>query len=343
MKKLNYKNFNQAVFCKYAQTIPEIKKNELVKSKVLKANTEIKKAFSSYGNMGYAVLPMYSKIDGAVLNYDGKTDIVPNTTKVFERGVVVVGRANAWLEDDFTEDINGYDFISNVAKQVKEYFDEIDQNTIISILKGIFAMKGSKNTEFVEKHTNDITKKSNAYIDVTTLNSTIQKACGDNKSKFSVVIMHSTVATNLENLNLIEYLKHTDSNGVQRELGLATLNGRMVMIDDSMPVADDGGEKIYTTYILGNGAIDFEDIGTRVPYEVCRDPKTNGGQDTFYARTRKCFAPFGISYVKKSQVSISPTNAELENGSNWSLALDSTNKEMIEHKNIPIARIISRG
>ncbi len=343
MGEFNHKSFNQVAFGKYIENLPNVKKNELIKSAVLKPNAEIKRAFSSQGGTGYAILPMYGRIGGEALNYDGKTDIVPNATKTFERGVVVVGRANAWLEDDFSEDITGgVSFMSNVAKQVNEYFDEIDQKTLLAILKGIFSMTGGKNQNFVDNHTYDISALENPKIDVTTLNTAIQKACGDNKTKFSIVIMHSVVATNLENLNLLNYLKYTDKNGIQRDLGLATLNGKIVLIDDSMPVEDDG-EKKYTTYILGKGAIDFENIGAKVPYEINRDPKTNGGQDTLYARTRKCFAPFGISYIKKHQSSLSPTDAELENGGNWSLVKDVENGAFIEDKAIPIARIISKG
>ena len=48
--------------------------------------------------------------------------------------------------------------------------------------------------------------------------------------------MHSVVATNLENLKLLTYLKYNDADGMQRDIGLATLNGRLVLVDDSMPV-----------------------------------------------------------------------------------------------------------
>lgn len=343
MGQFNHKSFNQVAFGKYIETLPNAKKNELVKSAVLKPNAEIRKAFSSQGGTGYAILPMYGRIGGDAINYDGKTDIVPNATKTFERGVVVVGRANAWLEDDFSEDITGgVGFMSNVAKQVNDYFDDIDQKTLLAILKGIFSMSSGKNANFVTNHTLDISNLDNPNIDVTTLNTAIQKACGDNKTKFSIVIMHSVVATNLENLNLLNYLKYTDQNGIQRDLGLATLNGKVVLIDDSMPVEDSDG-KLYTTYILGKGAIDFEDIGTKVPYEINRDPKTNGGQDTLYARTRKCFAPFGISYTKQQQDSLSPTDLELANGVNWSLVTDIEKGTFIDDKVIPIARIISKG
>ena len=349
MAKFDSKTFNPQAFGAYVEILPKMKKNELINSKVLKGSAEIKSAFSSQTGTSYAILPMYGRIGGDALNYDGETDITAETTSSFERGVVVVGRAKAWLEKDFAEDITGgAKFLDNVAVQVSEYFDNVDQKTILSILKGIFSMTGTDNLKFVNGHTLDISQNTGetAYADATTLNTAVQKASGDNKSSFHVAIMHSAVATNLENLNLLTYLKQTDKDGIQRDLSLASWNGRIVLIDDDMPAVQKNGYVEYTTYVLGEGAFDYENIGAKVPFEMNRDPKTNGGQDTLYARSRKCFAPFGVSYIKKSQASLSPANAELENGANWELVnngLTGDDKEYIDHKAIAIARIISRG
>ena len=157
--------------------------------------------------------------------------------------------------------------------------------------------------------------------------------------------MHSAVATNLENLKLLTYLKYTDANGMERDLAIGTLNGRIVLVDDSMPVDTTGTAAKYTTYVLGDGAIEYTDCGAKVPYEVDRDPKTNGGQDTLYSRQRKSFAPYGISFTMASMASDSPTDAELEMGANWELVSGGTDgdKQYISHKAIPIARIISLG
>lgn len=353
MSKFDAKTFNGEAFGKYVERIPKLKRNELLKSGVLKANSEIRSAFSSQSGTAYATLPMFGLLDGDPVNYDGGTDIAATGTTTYERSVVVVGRAKAWTERDFSEDITGgVQFMDNVAQQVSGYWDDINQGILLSILKGVYSMTGTKNLEFVNNHTLDITGLTGdaALAGPTTLNSAIQRASGDAKSRFTLAIMHSAVATNLENLNLLQYLKYTDANGVQRDLQLATWNGRTVLIDDSMPVEEVEGEDgytTYTTYVLGNGAFDYEDIGARVPFEMARDPKTNGGMDTLYSRQRLCFAPYGISYTKSSQASLSPTNAELENGSNWSLVHDgnsvAANRKYIDHKAIPIARIISKG
>ena len=355
--KFDSKSFNPVAFGKYVERIPAVKRNEMIKSRALRGNQQIREAFSSQTGTAYATLPMKGRIGGAPQNYDGQTNITAQKTTTFERGVVVVGRAQAWTELDFSTDITGgEDFMDNVAQQVAEYWDGVDQDTLLAVLEGIFAMTGAKNLEFVNAHTHDITsvegedKDGNALncVGATTLNTAIQKASGDAKSKFTLAIMHSAVATNLENLRLLAYLKYTDKEGVTRDLGIATWNGRAVLVDDGMPVeaiaaADDAeAYNIYTTYLLGDGAIDFEDIGAKVPFEMDRDPAINGGQDTLYSRQRKVFAPFGISYTKKSQATHSPTDAELKNGGNWSLVHNGST-EYIEHKTIPIARIKSRG
>lgn len=349
MTKFNT-NFNSSAFSKLIQTINVSKKNELAFSNVIRRNSDIKNSFSASSTNGFSILPMYANIDSDAINYDGVTDIEPTATRPFERGVVVVGRANAWTEDDFLDDVSGGNtFMANVAKQVSDYFYDVDQKTILSILKGIFSMTattkaGNPNSDFVLEHTFDITKSADANIGVTSINSAIQKACGDNKAKFSTIIMHSVVATNLENVNLINFLKYTDNFGIQRDLSLASLNGKMVIIDDTMTVDyTDPANPVYTTYILGKGAFDFEDIGAKVPFEIARDPKINGGQSTLYARTRKCFAPFGLSYLKLNQKTLSPTNEELADGKNWSLVKDGDTGKFIDHKLIPIARIISKG
>ena len=102
----------------------------------------------------------------------------------------------------------------------------------------------------------------------------------------------------------------------------------------------------YTTYVLGDGAFDYENIGAKVPYEMFRDPKTNGGEDTLYTRQRKCLSPMGISFEIPNGMGMSPTNAQFEAGANWTLVHDAgvgAARVYFDHKAIPIARIISRG
>ena len=347
MASFDSKAFNSQAFGYMVDRAPSVARNELKKSRALAPNPDIQRVFADQDGVAYARIAMRGLVDGEAVNYDGKTDIGASATRTFEQGVVVVGRAKAWEEKDFAFDLTGgVDFMENIANQVADYKDGVDQATILAILEGVFAMSGEENEEFVEAHTTDVTGEGDGCVSATTLNSACNKACGANKKKFSIVFVHSDVATNLENMQLLEYLKQTDAGGVTRDLNLATWNGKLLIVDDSLPVDRSGDAAVYTSYVLGDGAIGYEDVGAKVPYEMHRDPASNGGQDTLYMRQRKCFAPFGISYEKVSQQSNSPTDEELKDGGNWTLVRSNEGDEAagaINHKTIAIARILSKG
>lgn len=347
------KNFNGEVFQGYVERVPNPNRTELIRSRAIRPRPDLATAMADQDGGNYLTTTLKGLISNTTpLNYDGSTNITAGSTATFKHSRVVVGRAAAWTENDFSYDITGgQDFIENIAEQISEYWNEIDQATIVHILKGVFSMTDTEGAKFVAAHTTDVTGNA-AAADVgagcmsgTTLNTAIQKACGDNKGKFSLAIMHSVVATNLENLKLLTYMKYTDAQGIERDLSLATLNGRVVLVDDTMPTKTVEGKTTYITYVLGDGAIEYTDCGSKVPYETDRDPATNGGQDTLYSRQRKCFAPYGISFTMKSMAKLSPTDAELENGENWEIVSSATEsgKEYLAHKTIPIAQIISLG
>lgn len=360
MAKFDSKSFNGNAFGAYMRAIPNTKLNKLRESKAIIRDSRLADTFKNNTQTGtvYATLPYFGLIGGSAQNYDGVSDLTPERTKTFEQGVFTYGRMMGWTEADFSYDVTGgADFMANVRSQVMNYWNNVDQDIILSILKGIFSMTGSSGVakagkEFTAKHTYDIGSEDAVtteahLVNATTLNSAIQKACGDHKSKFSLAFMHSTVATNLENLKALAYLKYTDANGIERDLQLASWNGRLVVIDDSMPVetksvgSTGGSQTLYTTYLLGEGAIGFEEVGAKVPYEMVRDAKTKGGEDTLISRRRNAVSVAGISYKKATQATNSPTNAELETAANWELVNDGT--DTINDKAIPIARIISRG
>ena len=466
MAQFDYKNFNGEVFQQYVDRVPNTKLNELLKSRAVVRRDDLKAAMADQTGGNYITTPLLGLIKGSTpLNYDGQTDITSQNTRTFTHSRVVVGRAQAWTEKDFSYDITGgVDFMENVANQVAEYWDDIDQDTIVAELTGIFNMSDTAGSAFVASHTYDITSQVNTEgdtgkPDATTLNTGMQKACGDHKGKFSLAIMHSAVATHYENMNLLTYLKYNDENGMQRDTSMGTINGRLVLVDDSMPSEDviatagvytlqittaatagdtfnlggvalkwvangttaganeinlpstnnatneatalytylaaltsgplanytwtnpaDGKvtatqkavgyqkpafsvgtsgtfagtvtedtasveTKNYTTFVFGDGAIEYTNCGAKVPSAMARDEKTAGGQDTLYSRQRKCFAPYGINFTMASMESLSPTNAELKMGANWKLVNSGGENpaEYIDAKAIPIMRVISRA
>lgn len=391
MALFDQKNFNGEVFGAYVDQTENLNRNELLKSGAIVEKPQYASLLPDQTGGNYLTIPIKARIGGTANNYDGNTNITAESRETYTQSRIVVGRANGWTEKDFSSDITGEDFLP-AAQEIAEYWDDVDQKTILAILKGIFSMTGAGNVDFVTKHTYDVSDNATEYgFKETTLNNAIQKALGDNKAKFSLAIMHSKIATDLENLKLLAYMKYTDAQGIERDLTLGTLNGRTVLVDDNMPtetakakyvkakqtdkdaleVVDTGATKgqvnkadvstdvtgakagdyvvllpagdVYTTYVFGTGAIEYTDCGAKVPYEMDRNPEKNGGETTLYSRQRKCWSPVGISF--KGGSIISPTDEELEKGSNWQLAQNNKTgaEKYFPIKAIPIARIKTRG
>lgn len=340
------KYFNTEVFGKYLETVPRVKQNALLKAGVLRTRSDLKTMLTDQTGGNFITVPMNGRIGGDPLNYDGSTDITADGIGSYLQSMIVVGRAKAWQEKDFSFDITGKDFMEVITSQVADYWDDVDENTILSILAGIF---GVTTGGFSTSNTYDISasKGDAGKVGPTTLNSAIQQAAGANKNIFTLAIMHSVVATNLENLQILEYEKQTDANGIQKETALATWNGRTVLIDDDVPTATvgsgDTAYTTYTTYILGQDAFDYCDCGAKVPTEPWRDPHTAGGVDQLITRQRKLFAPRGFSFVQPSAPIVSPTDAQLSTAARWTLVKDTAGTGLYPTKAIPIARVISRG
>ena len=438
------KHWNSEVFLKYLETVPRIKTNAFLNAGILRTRGDLKAKLVDQTGGNYITEPIIGRIGGDVLNYDGSTNITSTGLDTYTRGMIVAGRAKAWKEFDFTTDITGKNFMEEIAKQVAEYWDDVDNTTIMNILKGIFG------TDRFSGNILDITSAGTTTVGATTLNNAIQQAAGENKNQFKLVIMHSQVATNLENQQVLSYWTYTDANGMQRSTELANWNGRTVLIDDSLVTptettagvysvtfttkcangdkvkinnvelvagtdfslstdnvtgnatavaaalnastdasvscytwsnssgkliaTEDSGHygtgkftatatkapstgtvvisssvteetpavvsNVYSTYILGQNALDYCDCGAKVPSEVYRDPKTSGGYEELITRQRKLFAPKGFSFTNTAL--LSPTDTQFATAANWDLAVSSGGL-YYPTKAIPIAMIKSLG
>lgn len=344
MEKFRDKIFNEEVFETYRRTLESTKENSLIKNALFNVVNKYKAKMSEQSG-GYAVLePIKGRLGGDPVNYDGNTNIPKGSERdTFYQRKICYGRAKAWGEYDFASDITGANFKAE-AREVNEYWDEKRQSTVLSILKGIFSMTGGVNGAFVDKHTYTVT--GNLTADA--LNRAAQKALGDKKAKMDVIFMHSAVSTNLEGLNLIDFLKYTDSDGIQRDLTIGTFNGKLVVVDDEMPseTTGEGAAAVtsYTSYVFQKGFFEYENIGAEVPSEIARDPYDKGGKTDLITRVREMIVPYLISY--KGTGTVSPEDTDFENGANWELVNnDKTGsaKVYVDDKLIPVARIVSQG
>lgn len=287
-------------------------------------------------------MPFYGLLSGDPVNYDGATDITTTSPDGTSMSGIVWGRAKGFTAKDFIGDFNsGADPMMQITSKVAKFWQMYDQKTLIGIVNAIFGITGD---DAWDAHTTNLASTAGSVAEgnvmgATTVGDAVQKAVGDYADQFTMAIMHSKVATNLANLQLLNFWTYTDPSGIERRLRIGDINGLTVIVDDGVPVVDSGsatGAKEYTTYLFGNGAIRRATAPVDHPVTTSRDEAKNGGEESLWTRRRLTMHPYGFSYTKPtSGYTASPTSEQLEASANWSIVENP--------KNIPIARIITNG
>ena len=340
---------NERAFGAYTETLPHQHRNALIKSGVFVRDPRIVSMLKNQHGSYFGVVPIKGRIGGKPVNYDGKTDIPYDGIGTLTQSFVAYGRAKAWGELDFTTDISaGENPLQWMGQQVADYRDDEDTKIVMGVTNALFNMTGDEEQAFAEKHTLDVSDTVDTVVTAESLNNLVQQASGDKRGQFTTVFMHSTVAKNLENMKLLEYMKGTDANGIQRDLSMGTWNGRTVIIDDGMPYDPETGK--YTTYVFGRGAFSFDSLGAKVPTEIERIAREKGGITVMINRWRNVLVPYGISFIGNNKVlqsgTMSPTDEHLFDPTNWAIVSNGktgAQREGVLHRDIPIARIISKG
>ena len=338
--------FDADIFTQLWNEEPDPVKTALLNSGVLAQDALIASQIQGDGN--YYTIPFYNVLDGDPVNYDGQTDITSEETTADTQSGIVYGRAKGFTARDFVAELSGSNPMGHIASTIGKYWAKQRQQKLLQVLSAVFGITGgtagSNQKSWADNHTADLgSATATPYtIGKTDLNDLATQACGDNKSIFTMAIIHSNVAKTLENVQVLEYWKQTDANGLQRPVGLASANGYTVIIDDGVPAIKTGGSGEnkdlvkYTTYLLGQGVIRTAQGRVDNPSETARDPKTNGGQDTLYTRMRETLHPNGFSFtIPSSGWTNSPTDAQLSAAANWSIKFNP--------KAIPLARLITNG
>ncbi len=269
----NKKYFNERAFGAYYDTIPQERLNLLIKSGVLQGNNRIREMFASQTGAEYGIIPMIGRLKGKPVNYDGKTKYDEGKTlPTYKQGVVVIGRKDKFYEDDFTYDVTSKkDFMSQVADQLGDYWDSAWEDILLIITKALFSMKSDAGKVFASKHTYDISGETESSVAETTLNTALQKACGDRRRNFKLAVANSVIVTNLEGKKLVTNLRYNDPNGIERELNVYTWNGKLLIEYDE--ITEEEGDPIYaktSDKTLTEGKTYYTKSGTN--YTVVAEP-----------------------------------------------------------------------
>src|SRR6186713_1662825 len=246
--------------------------------------------------------------------------------------------AQVWSVNHLAKVVSGDDPLQAIVDLVGDYWARTDEGLLVSCLKGIFAAGSMAGNRLSIKSETVAGQSAATRLNGATFVDATQKL-GDRGDRLTAIAVHSATEAALRKLDLIDFIP--DSEGKAQ---IRTFQGRRVIVDDNLPVragATDG--QVYTTYLFGPGAfgkgaapLDGEPLqgghGTE-GVELARVPLES--DTVLINRRRYILHPRGVKFTSASVAADSPTNAELENGSNWTRVFENKNVRIvaIEHNN----------
>lgn len=259
-------------------------------------------------------MPFWQDLTGADEVLSDTTPLTVNKIDTDLDVAVLLARGKAWGANDLAKAFSGDDPMAAIGDLVAAYWARREQATLISTLKGVFGaatMAGNKL---------DISGLSGtaAVISGPAIVDAIYKL-GDAAGGLTGMAVHSATMAKFVKDGMIEY--RVDAEG---KPSIPTYLGKDVVVDDSMPVTTG----VYTSYLFGAGAFGLGEGAAPVPTETDRDSLQ--GDDILINRRYFVLHPRGVAWGGTPAGS-SPTNAELETGTNW--------KRVYEAKNVRIVQL----
>jgi hypothetical protein len=250
----------------------------------------------------------------------------------------------SWSSQTLLGQLSGQDPFARIGDRVAAYWARHLQNTVLAVLKGIFADNDAAPTGGDTHSTGDLS------FDVSTLNGGVflngltnftaegfmdaVQTAGDAASQFTTIAVHSVVRNRMRKNNLIDF-KQDSVTGAQ----LDYFQDLRVIVDDGMPVTSN----VYDSYIFTPGSLEFadnlsgNDVGTEVVRRV--EAGNGGGALELWNRIQWCIHPRGHAFIGSGFASGGPDNslgtAPLNAAASWS-------RHAPERKQIGLARFRTR-
>jgi hypothetical protein len=246
--------------------------------------------------------------------------------------------AQVWSVNHLAKVISGDDPMQAIVDLVGDYWARIDEGLVVSCLKGVFgsaSMAGNRlgiASESAAGQSAATRLNGATFVDATV-------KLGDRADRLTAIAMHSATEAVLRKLDLIDFIP--DSEGKAQ---IRVFQGRRVIVDDSLPTrAGTTDGVVFTSYLFGPGAfgkgsakLESEPLqggfGTE-GVELARVPLDS--DTVLINRRRYILHPRGVKFTSAAVAGDSPTNAELENGANWTRVFENKNVRIvaIDHNN----------
>lgn len=312
----------------------------LVTSGIVSVSEVFNTVATAGGKIGH--LPFWNDLDPEIepnMSNDDPADLAtPNKVNTGEMLYRKAWLNQGYSDMDLVQELTGSSPMQHIRNRFGTYWTRQFERRVIAAAVGILNDNvandgGDMVVDISGNAGDDALFGSDAFIDAA-------YTAGDRAEQFRAIAVHSMIMARMVKNDEIVYIP--DSEGA---LTIPTYKGRVVIVDDMMPVS--GG--VYTSILFGAGAFAFGGLEghafaygegvPRVASEVDRTPAAGngGGQETLWERKTWLLHPFGFSWVEAGAAlaEFSPTLADLRLAAHWN--------RVVPRKSAPFAFIKSKA
>ena len=304
-----------------------VEQNALIRSGIMQNMTEL--TVPDGGE--FKNMPFWEDLDGDPEAIQSDYALTPAKIGAKKDVARIFTFGKAWSSEDLAAELAGADPMQAIGSRTAAFWTRFQQKALLAELDGVFADNAANDSKdliydaSIEDGVNaDATNKASGEVFIEA-----SQLLGDAKEKFTAIAMHSRVHSNLQKLQLIEYFPETDI-----DIGFGTYNGKTVLVDDTLPVADGttSGKK-YTSYLFARGAVGFSQGAPKVPTET--DRNSLKGEDILINRQRFIMHPRGFKWTEGSVAGEMPTLAEMQLAANFDRVFDK--------KQVRVVKVVTNG
>lgn len=317
-------------------------KTALFQSGIVRRTPQFDEMARSSGK--FSNIPFWNDLDPTVEpNYSNDDPDDEATPEKVDAGEMRFRKAflnQGYSDMDLVQELAGSSPMQHIRNRFGTYWMRQFQRRLIASLVGILNDNvandsGDMVVDISAEPGDDGVFGSDAFIDAA-------YTAGDDAEQFVGIGVHSSIMARMVKNDEIVYIP--DSAGA---LTIPTYKGRVVIVDDSMPVSNG----VYTSILFGRGAFAFGGVeGTavaygegipRVPFEVARNARAGqgGGMEEIWERRTWVLHPFGFSWLEgggaPALTEFSPTLADLRLAGHW--------ERVVPRKSAPFAFIKSKA
>lgn len=283
-------------------------------------------------------VPFYKDLadtESNVSSDDPATNATPGNITTGQDIAIKHVRNYSWSTMDLEAALASSDPMGRIKSQVAKYWGRQFNKVAIQTLTGILAGNVAANSGDMVKNvaTDAVGVPAAGELMSASLILDAKQTMGDAADALKILMVHSTVWTNLQKQNLIAFIPNDQAN-----IGFGTYLGYTLIVDDSLPAVAGTNRVTYTSVLAAPGVLKFGNGAPATPVEVSRLALAGNGEGQEILSTRNHFAlhPAGIKWTSSSMVGKSPTFAEMATAANWT-------RVYAERKQIGLAFLKTNG